>query len=234
MNDVWQVVHRERRELAADLASLEPEAWDTPSLCPGWTVHDVLAHLVDDAKTTWAGFAWELLKARFDFDALNARGVARERSFDPRETLKTFGAVSGRSSSAPVPLNTRLVEVFVHGEDIRRPLGLSREHRLPSLVDALKYQLSTPSDFGGGRERAAGLVLEATDTDFRWDTARQGAGRKNRGKAKRQMPAGPAVSAPVVRGSTLALLLAVSGRPVFPDELEGDGAGSFPTRPRRS
>jgi len=211
MNEVWHVVHRERRALSADLADLEPGAWDTPSLCPGWSVHDVLAHLVNDARTTWAGFARELFRARFDFDALNALGVERERRADPRDTLRAFDAVSGRSTSAPAPRNTRLVEAFVHGEDIRRPLGIHREYPAPFLVDALKHQLATPTDFGGGRERAAGVALEATDAEFRWK------------------PSKPAVNAaPVVRGSALALLLAVSGRPVRPGELDGDGAEVFP------
>ncbi|WFR84929.1 maleylpyruvate isomerase family mycothiol-dependent enzyme [Arthrobacter sp. Y-9] len=210
MNEIWNVVHEERRALAADLAELEPDAWDTPSLCPGWTVHDVVAHLVNDAKTTWAGFARELLKARFDFDALNAQGVARERCADPRVTLANLRAVSGRTSSAPAPRVTRLVEAFVHGEDIRRPLGLRRNYPVAQLLDALKHQLATSTDFGGGRDRAAGVVLEATDADFRWK------------------PSTPAVnSAPVVRGGTLALLLAVSGRPVRPGELDGEGASAF-------
>ena len=88
MNEIWDVVHEERRALAADLTELEPEAWDTPSLCPGWTVHDVVAHLVNDAKTTWAGFAGELLKARFDFDALRilrARSEVRRQISDPAD-----------------------------------------------------------------------------------------------------------------------------------------------------
>ncbi|QTF70866.1 maleylpyruvate isomerase family mycothiol-dependent enzyme [Arthrobacter woluwensis] len=210
MNEIWNVVHKERRALAADLAEVEPDAWDTPSLCPGWTVHDVVAHLVNDAKTTWAGFAGELLKARFDFDALNEHGVARERRADPRETLENLRAVSGRTSSAPAPRVTRLVEAFVHGEDIRRPLGIRRSYPPGPLLEALKHQLATPTGFGGGKERAAGVILEATDTDF--------LGR----------PTSPAVNAaPVVRGSTLALLLAVSGRPVRPGELDGDGASAF-------
>lgn len=210
MNEIWDVVHEERRALAADLAELEPDAWETPSLCPGWTVHDVVAHLVNDARTTWAGFAGELFRARFDFDALNENGVARERRADPRETLENLRSVSGRTSSAPAPLVTRLVEAFVHGEDIRRPLGISRSYPPGPLLDALKHQLSTSTGFGGGKERAAGVILEATDTDFHWK------------------PTKPAVNAvPVVRSSTLALLLAVSGRPLRPGELAGDGASTF-------
>jgi hypothetical protein len=52
---IWPLVHAERRALAADLTGLAPEAWQTPSLCSGWTVHDVLAHMVATAKLTPPG-----------------------------------------------------------------------------------------------------------------------------------------------------------------------------------
>lgn len=42
-------------------------------------MHDVVAHLVDTAKTTRLGFVFGLARARFDFDRQNTRGVERER-----------------------------------------------------------------------------------------------------------------------------------------------------------
>lgn len=47
---VWAFVHGERARLADDLAALPDRVWTTPSLCPGWDVHDVLAHIVDTAR----------------------------------------------------------------------------------------------------------------------------------------------------------------------------------------
>ncbi|PRC42795.1 hypothetical protein C6A85_000000108660, partial [Mycobacterium sp. ITM-2017-0098] len=90
--DVWSFVHAERARLMDDLAALPPEAWATPSLCPGWDVHDVLAHLVDTAKTSRTGFARRMMAARFDFDADNAVGIARERRADPCDTLAAMRA----------------------------------------------------------------------------------------------------------------------------------------------
>lgn len=203
MTGIWPVVHAERRALARDLADLPAERWATPSLCPGWDVHDVLAHLVDDARTTRLGFLRRLAAARFDFDRCNAGGVARERRADPQDTLAAFRAVGGRTTSAPAAPATRLVEAFVHGEDIRRPLGLGRAYPAGPVAEALRYQVRTRGAFGGGKERAAGLRLVATDADLV-----TGAG-------------------PEVRGSVLALLLAVSGRPVRPGELAGPGAAAL-------
>jgi len=203
MSGIWPVVHAERWSLIQDLKLLPAESWTVPSLCPGWDIHDVLAHLVDDAKTTRLGFVRGFIAAGFDFDRASARGVARHRAENPEQTLAEFGAVSRRTTSAPAPLATRLVEVFVHGEDIRRPLGISRDYPAAHVWTALRYQLDTTVKFGGGKERAEGLCLVATDTDIRI-----GAGAE-------------------VRGSAIALLLAVSGRPLRPKELTGAGAAGL-------
>ena len=52
MTDVWELVHAERAALAADLEGLTDEQWRTASLCDGWSVHDVAAHLVANALAT--------------------------------------------------------------------------------------------------------------------------------------------------------------------------------------
>ena len=205
MTDVWEIVHKERMALIQDLEGVPTSKWTTPSLCPGWDVHDVLAHLVADAKTTKLGFIRDMLKARFNFDRANEMGITAEKRKDPTHTLAALTAVKDRTTSAPAPLVTRLVEVIVHGEDIRRPLGLKHQYPVDAVILALKYQLKTGVGMGGGKERANGLRLVATDTDFV-----HGEGAE-------------------VRGSTLSLLLAVSGRPFAAEELAGEGATSLLT-----
>jgi uncharacterized protein (TIGR03083 family) len=203
-NDHWPAVHAERRALADQLSQLDdPDAWDRPSLCPGWSVHDVLAHLVDDALTTRPSFAVRLIRAGLDFDRLNRSGIRRQRGATPADTLRRFRAVSHRTTSAPAPAATRLVEAIVHGEDIRRPLALRHSYPPAETARALRYQLATSTRMGGGKERARGLTLCADDVDLV-----HGDG-------------------PPVTGSALALLLAVSGRPVAPQELGGPGAAQL-------
>lgn len=197
---VWQVVHDERRALSADLAALSPQRWSEASLCPGWDVHDVVAHLVDSAKTTRWSFVRRMISARFDFDRDNANGIARERRASPAETLTAFDAIVTETKTPPAAPATRLVEAIVHGEDVRRPLGIIREYPVDRVLPALQYQLKTSGAMGGGRERAQGVRLVAVDADF------------------------ASGSGPKVRGTALALLLAVSGRPLPPGELTGPGA----------
>src|SRR3954469_13679384 len=52
MDDMWSVIAAERGALADDLAPLDENAWDTPSLCEKWTVRDAVAHMVATAEMT--------------------------------------------------------------------------------------------------------------------------------------------------------------------------------------
>ncbi|MGF6835191.1 uncharacterized protein (TIGR03083 family) [Paenarthrobacter sp. TE4293] len=203
---VWPVVHEERRALIQDLEPLHPAQWTTPSLCPAWDVHDVLAHVIDSAKTTRLNFVRRMIASRMDFDRDNAVGVEREKTIDPGSTLNQLKAVFSRTSGPPAGLASRLVEAFVHGEDIRRPLGIRRHYPAVHVATALDYQLRTTTRMGGGKEIAAGWRLVATDTHFE-----HGDG-------------------PAVEGPAIALLLAVSGRPVAEKELSGPGATVFRQR----
>nr|WP_211351752.1 maleylpyruvate isomerase family mycothiol-dependent enzyme [Haloactinospora alba] len=171
----------------------------TRSLCSEWDVHDVLAHLVSSAKDTPLRFLARFAAAGFDFDRFTARGVAAERAADPAETLAEFRAVQSRTSSPPAPKDTRLVEAFVHGEDIRRPLAITREHPRTHVTRAIAFQARTSVAMGGGEARAAGVSLTATDTDCTLGTG------------------------PAVEGPAISLLLAVSGREVALDDLSGPG-----------
>ena len=46
----WALVAGQRRDLANAVADLPGAAWDTPSLCAGWRVRDVVAHVVGNAE----------------------------------------------------------------------------------------------------------------------------------------------------------------------------------------
>lgn len=200
MGDVWPIVHAERAALLADLEGVDERRFDEPSLCAGWSVHDVVAHLVDTARMTRLGFVAGMVRARFDFDRQNADGIRRARGVTPLQTLDGLRATLTRTATPPAPLDTRLVEAVVHGEDIRRPLELTGSYPQDAVVRALRLQARTSVSFGGAKERIAGVRLAATDADLSIGDG------------------------PDVRGPALSLLLAVSGRPVAAGELDGPGA----------
>lgn len=198
-DDVWPIVHAERAALIRDLEGLDASRWQQPSLCEDWTVHDVVAHLVDNACTTRLGFAVNLVGAQFNFDRQNARGVERERGVSPQQTLERLRQVAHRTSSPPAPRDSRIVEEVVHGEDIRRPLGLTRSYPPAAVLRALRLQVRTPTSFGGAKEFATSVQLRATDAEV---TLGDG---------------------PEVNGPALSLLLAVSKRTTALDDLHGPG-----------
>jgi len=203
--DVWPLVHVERHALIADLEGLSDEQWRTPSLCAGWTVHDVAAHLVGNASPiSIPALAAALVRARFDFDRMNQQDAERELGDGPAYTLRRLREVARNTDAPPfVPLVVRLVEEVVHGEDVRRPLGIDHVYPVEAVVPALEHQVRTKVSIGGGRERAAGVRLVATDADV------------------------VIGDGPEVRGPAVALLLAVSGRAAALDDLAGPGLGSL-------
>lgn len=201
MADVWPLVHAERHALVDDLSRLTDEQWRTPSLCEGWTVHDVAAHLVGNAgHISVLGLVVAMARARFDFDRMNQADAARELGDGPAHTLRRLREVADNTDAPPfVPLVVRLVEEVVHGEDVRRPLGIAHDYPPAAVVSALEHQVRTKVSIGGGRERAAGVRLRATDADV-------------------AIGDGPEVSGPAV-----SLLLAVSGRSAARADLAGPG-----------
>ena len=203
MDDVWQMVHAERAALIRDLDDLDDGRWGEQSLCARWTVHEVVAHLVDVAHQTRCGFVVAMARARFDFDRQNAHGVERYRGASPRETLERLAHGASRRSTPPAQLDSRLVEEVVHGEDIRRPSGLSRPYPQEAVVRSLRLQVRTPASFGGAKELTARVRLEAVDADVSIGDG------------------------PVVSGPALSLLLAVCGRRAALDDLEGAGVATL-------
>ena len=199
MSDVWELVHHERVALLRDLAVLDEAQWEVPSLSDGWTVREVAAHLVDNARTTPMRIIVAMALARFNFDRQNAMGVERELGQTAADTLEGLREVAHRRSGPPAPLDSRLVEEVVHGEDIRRPLGITRSYPVETVERSLRYQARTSVGLGGGKQRIAGVRLRATDADI------------------------VIGDGPEVHGPALSLLLVASGRNAALPDLDGPG-----------
>lgn len=206
MTDIWPTIHAERQALADDLAQLSPDQWQTPSLSADWTVHDVLAHLLSAAKMTPPKFLTRFAGAGFNFNKFAAKQVALEGAGGPAATLAEFRAAQTRTTSPPGPKDTWLGEAFVHGEDIRRPLGISHSYPLPYVTRVITLY-ATSNAIIGGKTRVSGLTLTATDTDFSIGTG------------------------PTVEGPAVALMMAASGRKSALSELSGPGVQTLAERP---
>ena len=202
---IWSLVHAERAALAADLADLTDQQWATQSLCTGFTVRQVLAHLTAGASLNPVRWMTGVIRCRFDFDKQVAMRLAEQLGPTPTETLARFRRVVTSTTKPPLPTTAVLGETIVHGEDIRRPLGIHRNHPISTLtLLANYYQGSDLVVLAKGR--IVGLRLQASDGPFA-----TGAGL-------------------VVSGSTLALIMAMTGRVTYCDELDGDGAATLRAR----
>ena len=204
-DDIWPVVHAERRALAQDLAGLTPEQWATPSLCPGWTVHDVLAHMVATAKETPAAFFAGLATSGFRMSRFTEKRIAHERSGGPAATLAAFRAVEAATSAPPGPKLSWLGEAMVHAEDIRRPLGIRHSYPVDAVTRVTDFYAGS-NVLIGGKRRIAGLTLKATDTDW------------SRG------------SGPLVEGPAASLMMATTGRTAALEDLHGPGVDILRSR----
>jgi uncharacterized protein (TIGR03083 family) len=204
-DSIWPTIHAERESLADDVAGLTDEQWSAPSLCSEWTVHDVLAHLLSAAKMTPPKFLARFAAAGFNFDRFAGNQVAAERAGGPAATLAAFRAAQSRTSAPPGPKDTWLGEAFVHGEDIRRPLGIPHSYPLPFVARAVAFYAKSDAIIGG-RTRVAKLTLKATDTEFSVGTGL------------------------LVEGPAMSLLLAASGRASALDELSGPGVQTLRER----
>jgi uncharacterized protein (TIGR03083 family) len=198
MADPWPLIHAEREALADDLATVTDEQWATPSLCAGWSVRDVLAHMTATAKMTPPAFFVAMAGAGFRFNTMTARGVARETAGTLAEGLAEFRRYTQATSHPPGPTETWLSETVVHSTDIRRPLGMTRDYPDQVLVQTADF-VKVTNLLLGAKKRIDGLSLRATDAD--WATG----------------------SGPEVSGPLLSLIMAMTGRQAALDDLTGEG-----------
>ncbi|MER7077579.1 TIGR03083 family protein [Saccharopolyspora kobensis] len=202
---LWELVHEEREALAADLSGLSEEQWSTPSLCEGLTVREVLAHITAAASLNPVQWLAGVIRCRFDFDKQVAMRLAEHLGADGAETLDRFRRVITSRTKPPLPVVAMLGEVIVHGEDVRRPLGIRRDYPISTLTQLAEYYRSSDLVVPA-KGRIGGLRLAANDGPFE-----TGAGQ----------PAS---------GTTLALIMAMVGRTAYCDDLEGDGVAVLRSR----
>lgn len=209
--DLFAEIADERRSFADMFEGLGPQQLATSSLCGAWDVHEVGGHLVLPMVTSLPRLLGTIVLKRGSFDRANdvlSRRVAAERSgADIARLLRdraTFRFTPpGHGPTAP------LTDLLVHGQDVRRPLGIAREFDEFRLKTALEF-LASPRSHRGftAPSRIAGLRFVATDVDF------------------------AAGDGPEVRGPGEALLLAYTGRPAALPGLSGDGVAVLASRLR--
>ncbi len=206
--DVFPLIAAERVRLADALATLTPAEWEAPSLCTGWTVHVVAAHLNAPWEVSLPSVLVDVARARSlegGFDRV-ARRVADR--LDPaacvaglRENAASRFTPPGSGPEAP------LTDVIVHGADMLVPSGRSVAVDPVAVATSLEFLAGGRAKGFVPRGRRDGLVFEASDLDLR---VGRGAG--------------------VVRGPALALCTVLCGRTALVDRLSGEGLATLVAR----
>ncbi|OLP03249.1 hypothetical protein BVU76_05845 [Mycolicibacterium porcinum] len=196
---VFAAVADERRSIATLVEGLDADQLARPSLCAGWDVKTVAAHLVSDFTDGFWGFlASGIRHGNIDrgIDAL-ARRRAQASAAEIAEALRR-GADYRLSPPVTGPVSG-LTDVLVHGVDMRIPLGLPHRPDPQHVARVLDFLTSRTQLGFFPHRRLRGIALHDADTGRTW-----GAGQ-------------------VITGSGVALMLAVCGRTVAFEQLAGDG-----------
>ena len=203
-------IRAERLAVVERLRGLPEPDWTTPSLCTGWTVHHVLAHLVTPFEVGLPGFGLAVLRYRGVSGAMDglARRFARR---PPEDLLDVLEANAGSGFRPPgLPLAAPLTDATVHAADIR--WGLGDDHADPRDPARLRPALDfLVSEQARGPMVPAGRLdgLRFTGTDLDWS---HGSGAE-------------------VSGTALHLMMGILGRPAAHPHLTGPGLSTLTTRP---
>ncbi len=198
MPDLMPMIHAERRSLADTLGGLTNEQWSQPTWCDKWNVQEVVGHLVAAATITAPHFFAGLIRTGFSFNRFVEGDLQKFAAGNPSDVLARFESIITSTRKPPGPAYVALGEVMVHGEDIRRALGLLGEHPKEHLVTLADLYKKTGPPLHGKR-RSEGLRFVATDTD--WSSG----------------------EGPEVTGPTMSLILALVGRSGALVDLDGPG-----------
>jgi len=200
---LMSMARAERADLAAFLATLTPQQWATPSLCTGWTVKDVVAHMISYEELGAMGLIKRFLKGRIV--RANEVGVDEFAPRSPQQLLEFLrNHLTPQGLTAAFGGMIALVDGTIHHQDIRHTLGQPRTIPADRLKRVLGLVPGNPR-LGAGR-RIRGLRLRATDID--WVHGR----------------------GPEVIGPGEALLMAMAGRPAALADLAGPGHATLAAR----
>ncbi len=200
MITMMDLIAAERRELADVLSGLSASQWRAPSLCDGWTVAHVAAHLTMPFRISEREFALGMEKAGGQFSEFSDAVASRDSQLPQAELVAALRDNVDNPWCPPGGGQAgALSHDVIHGLDIAWPLSIEYPIPRQALITVLDLVVSQ-----GGRSLFGfpldGIELQASDLG--WSS---GAG------------------APLV-GRSRDLLLLVASRTIPHDLFSGPGA----------
>ncbi len=167
-DDVWRAIDAQRTALADILEDLSEQEWHHPSLCEGWTVRDVAAHLT--MQQTGLGDVLRqtplVIRSRGNLNRV-IHDAACRRAEQPTGTLvaQIRGTVGSRRHNIGVTCRETLIDILVHSQDIVIPLGRRLDLSPDAAAEAATRIWSRGWPFYP-RRRLHGYRLSATDVPW--------------------------------------------------------------------
>lgn len=243
--DPGGAVTRQRRRMERVLAELPPEAWASPSRCEGWSVRDVVAHLVT-VNQFWESSVGagrdgtpSTVLASFDPAAHPDLLLASLSALGAHEVLERFvasndgflGVVAdltedewslvAESPAGHVGMDCvvdhALWDAWVHERDIVLPLRLSQEVAPDEVEATLRYVAAIGPALRAGSPGApvGTLAVMATEPDTSFTVEVGSCVVVREGSP----PGGPV---PCLRGEAVELIDALSLRAPLPADAPGE------------
>jgi uncharacterized protein (TIGR03083 family) len=197
LDAVWAGVDDQRARTARMLEGLAPGQWDHASLCDGWTVRHVAAHLTLQRQRPRDALGFVVrhpgLLRTLSLNAfIRDSAVLQARLLGTAEIIERIrgGIGSRRHNPVVTPLET-LTDILVHSQDIAVPLQVPLEMRPgPSALAATRRWDTRGTWLARVNRRLPleGCSLVATDVD--WVPRRAGTARGARGRSPARRAAG--------------------------------------------
>lgn len=152
----------------ADLLLEDPtEVWHAATLCAGWQVRHVVAHVTMPARLTPEQFGAEMTAAGGDFAVLSDTVAARDAALP---TVDLVGALRSPALHAWQPPGGGAVgalsHAVIHALDVTIPLGRPPVAPTDAVLAVLDHLVAAGGAFFG--IDFTGVRLEATDTGRGW------------------------------------------------------------------
>ena len=164
------LIAAERRELAALLGDLSADAWASATLCVGWRVPEVVAHVTMPFRLSTGRFVREMVKSGGRFNRMADRLARQEAAELSREAL--VASLRDNAGHPWQPPGGGLVGALshdvIHGLDITTALGLDRRVPLERLEIVLGVTKPKQVKYFG--TDLAGVCLRADDLDWSYGT----------------------------------------------------------------
>src|SRR5262245_14836970 len=167
-NELQPLVAASFVALADRVDALDPAGWDTSSLCEGWRVREVVAHLTMPVRYTEDEFMAELREDDFDFTRLSNRIATRDAELPTERLVENLRDEKLHAWLPPGGgVHGALTHVVVHGLDVTVPLGAPRcasDDAIRIVLDDLTAG-GVSAHFGTSLD---GRALHATDLDWEY------------------------------------------------------------------